>query len=213
MKCIVAIIVMAFGLAACSSAPASQTGMGTLEVYLSDHRIAIGDFERLDITIKSIGLHPATAPRTEGWLEFTPQASTLDLTRYLDGREATILQIPLPAGDYNAVQLVVSGGEGQLKVGGTTFVQGFSQSVALRFTVRPKQTTPLLLDVVVESADDHPGGGYSMNLLSATLKRDVYGFFILSGGLVVLTVMMGGVGLAAVRRRKRYSMLTAVAKG
>lgn len=207
----VAALTLPLTLAGCQSSAGSATG--TLEVRVSDHRVAIGDFERLDITITSVGLHPTNAPRTEGWLDFAPQTSTLDLTHYLDGREATILQTSIPAGDYNAVRLVVSGGTGQLKVGGTAFVEGFSQAAALQFTARPGQTTTLLLDLLVESADDHPGGGYSMNLLSTTLKRDTYGFFLFGGGLALLTVMIGGVGLATFRRRKRCSMMTAVTKG
>jgi hypothetical protein len=207
----VAVLTLLLNLAGCQSSADSATG--TLEVRVSDHRVAIGDFERLDITITSVGLHPTNATRTEGWLDFAPHTSTLDMTKYLDGREATILQTSIPTGDYNAVRLVVAEGEGQLKVGGTAFVEGFSQAAALQFAVHPGQTTTLLLDLLVESADDHPGGGYSMNLLSATLKRDPYGFFLLGGGIVLLAVMIGGVSLAAFRHRKRYLMMTTATKG
>jgi len=155
-------------MAACQAATSPATG--TLEVLISDHRVAIGDFESLDITLTSIDVHPFGQPRTEGWLTFVPQTAVLDLVQYLDDREATVLTTALPAGNYDAVRLVVAGGEGQLKVGGTAFVEGFNQAAALRFTVREGQTTTILLDLLVESADDHPGGGYSMNLLSAKTK-------------------------------------------
>ena len=150
--------------------PTSGPATGTLEVHVSDHRVAIGDFESLDITLTSIGVHLVGQPRTEGWLTFVPQMVVLDLTDYLDGREATVMTTALPAGDYDAVRLTVAGGQGQLKVGGTAFVEGFSQAAALRFTVRSGQATTILLDLLVESTDDHPGGGYGMNLLSATTK-------------------------------------------
>jgi hypothetical protein len=181
-----------------------------LEVRVSDHRVAIGDFERLDIMITSVGLHPATAPRTEGWLDFEPQTSTLDLTQYLGGREATILQAPIPTGEYDAVRLTVAEGEGQLKVGGTAFVEGFSQAAALRFSVRAGQATTLLLDVLVESADDHPGGGYSMNLLSAKTKSAALNFLLFGAGLGLLVIALVGAGFVAIRRRKRLPVTLSI---
>ena len=168
LRRLAAALAMLWVVTTCQSSTGPVTGM--LEVRISDHRVAIGDFESLDITLTSIDVHPFGQPRTEGWLTFVPQTAVLDLVQYLDDREATVLTTALPAGDYDAVRLVVAGGEGQLKVGGTAFVEGFNQAAALRFTVREGQTTTILLDLLVESADDHPGGGYSMNLLSATTK-------------------------------------------
>ncbi len=161
-------LVMLWFMAACQATTSPATG--TLEVRLSDHRVAIGDFESLDITLTSIAVHPVGQARTEGWLAFTPQTTVLDLTEYLDDRAATVLTTTLPTGDYDAVRLVVAGGQGKLKIGGTAFVEGFGQAAALRFTVREGQTTTILLDLLVESTHDHPGGGYSMNLLNATTK-------------------------------------------
>jgi hypothetical protein len=206
MTRVIGILALALSLTACSGASAAPTDI--LDIRLSDHRVAIGDFERLDITLQSVGVHPTAALRTEGWLEFTPQTVTLDLTQYLDGRQATILKTPLPTGNYNAVRLVVAGGEGQLKTGGTAFVTGFQQSAALRFTARNGQTTTILLDVLVEAADDHPGGGYSMNLLNASTKGDTRPIILVGGGLIVLITAIGGFGFVVIRRRRQVAMAT-----
>jgi len=163
-----AALVAISALAACQPSAGSPTGQ--LEVRISDHRVAIGDFESLEVTLTSIDIHPFGQPRTEGWLTFSPQTARLDLTEVLDGHEATVLATALPAGEYDAVRLIVAGSEGQLKVGGTASVEGFRQAAALRFAVHPGQTITILLDLLVESADDHPGGGYAMNLLTATMR-------------------------------------------
>jgi hypothetical protein len=154
-------------LAACQ--PQTGATTGALEVRLSDHRIAIGDFESLDTTLTSIDVHPTGQSRVEGWLIIAPQTAVVDLTQYLGDREAVVLTTDLPAGEYDAVRLVVAGGEGRLKTGATASVEGFSQA-ALRFTLSSETTAVILLDVVVESTEDHPGGGYIMNLLTVTTK-------------------------------------------
>ncbi len=168
LRSLAAVLATLLVMVACQ--PSAGATTGTLEVRISDHRVAIGDFESLNITLTSIAVHPFGQARTEGWLSFTPQTAVLDLVQYLNDREATVLTTALPAREYDAVRLVVAGGEGQLKIGGTAFVEGFSQAAALRFMARAGQTTTLLLDVLVESTDDHPGGGYAMNLLNATTK-------------------------------------------
>lgn len=168
LRALAAALVTVFVTTACR--PAAESGTGTLEVRITDHRVAIGEFESLEVTLTNIAVHPFGRPRTEGWLTFVPQTAVLDLTEVLDGREATVLTTALSVREYDAVRLVVAGGEGQLKVGGMAFVQGFSQAAALRFTVHGRQTTTILLDLLVESAEDHPGGGYGVNLLSATTK-------------------------------------------
>lgn len=192
--------------------PSSTPDTGTLEVRVSDHRVAIGDFESLDVTLTSIGVHPVGQPRTEGWLTFAPQTTVLDLTQYLDDREATVLTTALPAGEYDAARLTVAGGEGQLKVGGKASVEGFSQAAALRFTVRGGQTTVILLDLLVESADDHPGGGYSLNLLNATTKNSTPTALIIGAGLVLLIAAMSVFGVVVIRYRRQVAM-AALTKG
>ena len=162
------VLVLAAFLGACQ--PGKDASAHTLEVRITDHRVAIGDFETLNVTLASIDLHPRGQPRTTGWLNYVPQTIVLDLTQYLDGREATVLSAALPAGEYDAIRLVLTGAEGALKSGETAFIDGFSQAAALRFTAPAGRTTIILLDLVVESADDHPGGDYSMNMLNAEAK-------------------------------------------
>jgi hypothetical protein len=162
------VVVCLAGLfAACNPLPAAAS---MVEVRISDHREAIGDFERLDITINSVGLHPATAPRTEGWLDFEPDTARVDLTQVVGGPTVTILQTNAPPGQYDAVRLVVASGQGVLKEGDTVWVPGFEAIARHPFVLPGGDTITLVLDVIVESKADHPGGGYEMNLLKVMSK-------------------------------------------
>ncbi|MBI3760615.1 MAG: hypothetical protein HY260_01960 [Chloroflexi bacterium] len=41
-------------------------------------------------------------------------------------------------------------------------------SLSVEIRQSDNQTTVLLFDLVVQSADDHPGGGYEMHIVSVT---------------------------------------------
>lgn len=143
---------------------------GRIEVRITDHREAIDDFDRLDITIEDIGVHPVNAARTEGWTDFEPGTTVVDLTQVLDGRMATILEAELPAGEYDAMRLRVASGAGDLKIGEAVTVPGFEQAVRVPFAVRSGVTIAIVIDLAVESEDDHPGGGYEINILGAAVN-------------------------------------------
>lgn len=122
---------------------------GTLALYVSDQPSAIGDFQRLDVTVTAVGVHRATAGgatpagtdtvpnatstvpanrtaasedetgSTAGWVVVPVANRTVDLTR-LQGENATrVTNATLPAGAYNGVYLDVSNVTGVLAGGST----------------------------------------------------------------------------------------------
>lgn len=164
--------ILSLVLVACSSNATPDTvPSGSVEVRITDHRVAIGDFDRLDITIESVGFHPAASERTAGWLDFVPDDALVDLTQVLNGRTETVLEVMLPAGDYDAVQLNVTQGDGDLKAGETVMVPGFEQAARVPFLVQPDETIVIVIDIIVESQDDHPGGGYELNIANVTVPN------------------------------------------
>lgn len=157
-------------VAACSTPFGSTSTPGTVEVRISDHREAIGDFERLDITIEHIGFHPTGAPRTEGWLEVEPDVEVVDLTQVVDGPTVTILETSVQSGGYDAVRLTVTEGQGVLQDNTTVELAGFEEAARLEFALQSDERLILVIDVVVESEDDHPGGSYQMYLSSIEIR-------------------------------------------
>ena len=149
--------------AACSRVPA----VGTIEILLSDHREAIGDFERLTVEVERVDLHTAGSPTEQGWIELSPQVALVDLTQVVGEASLSILRQPVRAGSYDAVRLVLSGASGALKEGGEVQFGELSQADRIEFEVPGGGLASILLDLVVQSEDDHPGGSYEILLIEA----------------------------------------------
>ena len=149
--------------AACSRPPE----LGTIEILISDHRVAIGDFERLTVEVEQVDLHTEGSERDEGWIELSPQAALVDLTQVVGEASLSILRQPVSARRYDAVRLVLSGASGLLKVGGDVQFGELSQADRIEFEVLAGGLASILLDLVVQSEEDHPGGSYEILLVEA----------------------------------------------
>jgi hypothetical protein len=168
---VVALLLLAlFGvLVACGSPGA---GSGILEVRLRDHREAIADFQQLSLTLSGVGIHPAGQSRAEGWIELEPSLRELDLTRYVDGQVASVVQATVETGSYDAVRLTVDRASGTLKEGQPVDVRAGFGPVVLDFQVKGGRTTILRLDLVVSDVSDHPGGNYEIHIREASVVQD-----------------------------------------
>ena len=150
----------------------SSSSSGSLEVRVRDHREAIDDFSELWLTFSPVGIHPAGQPRNEGWIELEPAVQRLDLTQYVEGREAMIATAAVEPGAYNAVRLIIDQVEGTLTDGQPAEVEVSVGAVALDFQVRSGRATILELDLVVLDLSDHPGQGYELHLREATVSGE-----------------------------------------
>lgn len=145
--------------------------MGNLEVQVWDHREAIGDFSELWLTISTVAIHQAGQPRTQGWVELEPSIQKLDLTQYINGRKAVLVQVPVEIGAYNAIHLTINQVSGTLIDGQLVDVKADLEPVALNFRIRDDQTTTLGLDLVVLDLSDHPTQGYTLQIREGVLIR------------------------------------------
>jgi hypothetical protein len=144
---------------------------GRVEIRVRDHREAIADFKELWLTFSLAGIHPAHQPRTEGWLELKPVLRELNLTEYVDGREAVIVQAMVEATSYNAVRLVIERASGTLTTGQSVAVVVGFETVAVNFPVQSGRTTVLDLDLMVLDLSDHSEQGYELQLRTAAVAR------------------------------------------
>lgn len=151
--------------------PARGQEAGPLEVWITDHREAIGDFASLPVTIAAVGLHPAGQPRREGWLRFLAPAPIVDLVQA--AREPVLLlETPVPPGTYDAVRLEMDRGRGTLSTGEELAVTVPSRATAaVTIRIRPGWPTALTLDLVVHDLTDHPGKRYGVSIRGATVRR------------------------------------------
>ena len=153
-------------LLACSACGTPDEG--ELEVRVTDHREAIGDFAELLVAFSGAGAHRAGQPRAEGWQGLDERPS-IDLTRYVEGASTAVVRGTVPAGAYDAVRLNVAGVRGELVGGGAAEVAAAVDSVALAFTVRAGGRTVVLVDLAVLDMADHPGRGYELQVKEASV--------------------------------------------
>lgn len=135
-----------------------------LEVWVWDHREAINDFSELRLTLSAVAVHPAGQRRTEGWIELELSVTELDLTQYVEGEKALIVQTTVMPGHYDAVWLTVDQVKATLKNGQPATLAILLEPVALDFRVDDGRITSLGFDLVVLDLSDHPGQGYELHV-------------------------------------------------
>jgi hypothetical protein len=162
------LLVLAATAPALLTTPAGGQEGGGLQVWITDHREAIGDFASLPVTITAVGIHPAGQPRREGWLRLLVPAPVVDLVE-ATREPVLLLEAAVPPGVYDAVRLEMDRGRGTLKTGEEVAVTVPSRgTAAVSFRTQAGQTTVLTLDLVVHDLTDHPGKRYGVAIRRAT---------------------------------------------
>ncbi len=85
-------IALLLGNCPVTRASAAQREQGILEIQIKDHREAIGDFAKLDITIEKLLVSPKPGFKfwRTGWDELKATPGSIDLTRYAGGKGVRI---------------------------------------------------------------------------------------------------------------------------
>ena len=156
-------------LAHCLLTPtsAAQREQGVLEIQIKDHRDAIGDFAKLNITVEKFLISPKPGLKfwRTGWHELETGSASIDLTQYVGKKTAKIYRGSIDAGKFDAFHLKIKTMEGLLKKNDRiTPVKNTVAPVKLSFEVAPKGETLLLIDLVVTDFSDHPPRGYELGL-------------------------------------------------
>ena len=162
-------IVLSLALVGCGTASDSNGAgaTGVLEIHLTDHREAIGDFARLDVEIDMVRLHPKRllSLRKSDWLDLQPDVASVDLTKVTDKRTIAVWRGELPTGRFEALHLKLQGASGELKESAATVpVADEARPIRLPFDVRPNDATRIVVDFVVLDMSDHPNRGYEVHV-------------------------------------------------
>lgn len=140
---------------------------GTLEIRLKDHREAIGDFAKLEVSIKTVRLSPktaATAAESE-WKDLNPSVKTVDLTRFTGKDSAVIFTGKLARGYFEAIHLKLDPVKGILKKNQLEVpIADLISPIKLPFSIQPRIETGIVLDLVVLDISDHPPRGYELHI-------------------------------------------------
>jgi Domain of unknown function (DUF4382) len=146
---------------------AAEREKGILEVQIKDHRDAIGDFDKLVITIDKISVSPKPGPKfwQTGWKDFVITSEPIDLTKYVGKKTAQVFRAPIDAGAFDAFHLKIKNTAGLLKKAQRKApVKNTIGPFKLAYEVQPKTETVLILDLVVTDMSDHPPRGYELSL-------------------------------------------------
>jgi len=151
------------------AAPGQTAGQdqGLLEIQIKDHRDAIEDFAKLNITIEQISISPKPGLMfwQTGWKDLTPSAATIDLTQYIGKKTARIFRAPINAGAFDALQLKLKSINAVLKKNGRSApVKNTLGPVKLSFEIPAQGETVLILDLVVTDFSDHPPRHYELGM-------------------------------------------------
>jgi hypothetical protein len=145
--------------------PDSQRG--TLEIRIKDHREAIGDFARLDLTVETIRLSPkARLPSHKpGWEDLEPTVRDVDLTKFTGKRSAKIFSGKLEARHFEAVHLKLGEVQGTRKERQERApITNRIRPIKLPFSIRPGFETVIVLDLVIIDMSDHPPRAYELHV-------------------------------------------------
>lgn len=144
-----------------------QALAGTLEVRVKDHREAIGDFSRLEITVDTVRISPKAGAKfwQMGWKDLKPLLEKIDLTQYTGKRAAVIFRGAMTPGSFEGIHLKLRGAEGILKKTKNQIqVKNLIGPIQLVFSVVKKEATLIVLDLVVTDMSDHPPQGYELHI-------------------------------------------------
>ena len=140
---------------------------GVLEVRIKDHRDAISDFARLNITIDKILVSPAPGLRIwqSRWKELAPSPATIDLTRYVDHKTVTVFRGAIDAGSFDGFHVKLKSIDGTIKRNQRSVpIKDTVGPVKLSFEVAKNGATLLIVDLTVTDLSDHPPRGYELSV-------------------------------------------------
>ena len=170
-KCLRFAIGVALGLIQYGCSASSDSGdagtTGTLEIHVTDHREAIGDFARLEVEIDTVRVHPKRllSLRQSDWLDLKPDVASVDLTQYTEKRTVAIWRGELSTGRFEALHLKLKGTDGELKESAEDApVADEAGPIRLPFDIRAGEATRIVIDLVVLDMSDHPDRGYEVHV-------------------------------------------------
>lgn len=146
---------------------AADNDQGVLEIQLKDHREAIDDFAKLDITVDKILVSPKPGLMfwQTGWKKLTPSTATIDLTQYVGKKSARIFRGTINTGSFDAFHIKIKSSEAVLKkTRRPVQVKNTLGPIKIVFQVPAKGETLLVLDLVVTDFSDHPPRGYELGI-------------------------------------------------
>jgi hypothetical protein len=146
---------------------AAERDQGILEIQIKDHRQAIDDFAKLNITVDKILISPKPGLKfwQSGWKDLGAPTETVDLTEFVGKKGARVFRSAIDAGSFDAIHLRIKNIDGLLKkTQRGAIVKNTVGPLKLSFQVPARGETLLVLDLAVTDFSDHPPRGYELGI-------------------------------------------------
>jgi hypothetical protein len=146
---------------------AAERDQGIFEIQIKDHREAIDDFAKFNITVDKILISPKHGLKfwQAGWKDLRASAETIDLTKFVGKKTARVFRNGIDAGAFDGLHLKIKNFDPVLKKNqGSTPVKNTVGPLKLFFHVPAQGETLLVLDLVVTDFSDHPPRGYELGI-------------------------------------------------
>jgi hypothetical protein len=146
---------------------AAERNQGILEIQIKDHREAIDDFAKLNITVDKILMSPKPALKfwQSGWKDIGAPTVTIDLTKVVGEKSARVFRSTIDAGSFDGLHLKIKNIDVlPKKRHSATSVKNTIGPLKLSFQVPTRGETIIVLDLVVTDFSDHPPRGYELGI-------------------------------------------------
>ncbi|NIO10819.1 MAG: DUF4382 domain-containing protein [Deltaproteobacteria bacterium] len=148
---------------------------GTLEIHLKDHREAIDDFAKLEVTVVQVSIRPRLEPggSEAPWRSIVPSVKRVDLTQYTGSLSAMIFSGPQPVDTFEAINLQLEPVTGVAKETGEVIpIKNQISPIKLGFSIDTGKVTKIVIDLVVLDISDHPPRGYELHIKGYEIYTD-----------------------------------------
>jgi uncharacterized protein DUF4382 len=146
---------------------AAERAQGILEIRIKDHREAIDDFAKFNITVDKILISPKPGLKfwQTGWKDLGAFPETIDLTKFVGKKAARVFRSAIDVGLFDGFHLKIKNIDARLKKKQRAAL--FKNTIGplkLSFQVPAQGETLLVLDLVVTDFSDHPPRGYELGI-------------------------------------------------
>lgn len=162
---------LALSLTLATSFGGAGQAMGKLEVRVTDHKPAIEQFQRLDVTLEAVALHEKGKGRSDGWVKITTTSPPIDIVPLKDGAYQSLGVSSVLLGDYDAVSISFAKLESELKTGEEPVVWPDDTIVRIDVAITEQENLPLVLDLYAEDQTEHDPPRYMVKVKEVRLGR------------------------------------------
>ena len=144
-----------------------------IEFRVTDHQDGIEDFNKLDVQLESVAIHPKIASRNNGWIVLATDFPLIDIVPLKNGLYLSTGTYQVPSGVYDAVRVKFKTVDGDLYSDMPPSLSAKNTTIATNIDLSDSGVQlALVLDLYVESQTDHEPNLYVVKVKEIRVGSD-----------------------------------------